>query len=286
VGDKPDGEPADKPVPAAEPVKAPDPLNDPLPNALKRETKERIQTLVSMVKEKDTTLQTVQSERDEILGMITETRASPEQYGQMLGYLKLVNSPDRADKERALAVMQNEVATLARMLGKPVPGVNMLQGHDDLIEEVSVGRLSQERAQEIAAARARAQYELQAGQATRQQTEAQEARNRVVTEGRQQLAALEASLKSDPHYLAKKAVLVKTLRPVFSRIDPREWGATFKRAYDALPAPVVPRPTPTPTPTPVVPQNTPLRAANPAGAATPAPSSALDALNQGLAQAR
>jgi hypothetical protein len=281
VGDKPDGKPADQPAPE---VKAPDPLNDPLPNALKRETKERIQTLVSMVKEKDTTLQTVQRDRDEILGMITETRASPEQYGQMLGYLKLVNSPNRADREKALAVMQNEVATLARMLGKPVPGVNMLEGHNDLIEEVSTGRLSQERAQEIAAARTRAQYELRVGTEAQQTQRQQEAQQRVVAEGRQQLNALEASLKADPHYAAKKAILVKSLKPVFAQIDPRQWAATFKRAYDELPAPVVPASVVPAAPR--VPQNTPLRASNPPGAPTPAPSSPLDALNQGLAQAR
>ena len=280
MGDKPAGEPA-----GAE-VKQPDPLNDPLPNALKRETKERIHTLVSMVKEKDTKLSEIQRDRDEILGMITETRASPEQYGQMLGYLKLVNSPNRADREQALAVMQNEVATLARMLGKPVPGVNMLEGHNDLIEEVSTGRLSQERAQEIAASRARAQYELHASRQADQQSQQTEAQQRIVAQGRQQLNALEASLKADPHYAAKKAILVKSLKPVFSQIDPRQWAATFKRAYDELPAPATLAPRPAPSSAPRVPQNTPLRAANPSGAATPAPSSALEALDFGLKQAR
>jgi hypothetical protein len=236
-----------------------------------------------MVKEKDTTLQTVQRDRDEILGMITETGSSPEQYGQMLGYLKLVNSPNRADREQALAVMQNEVATLARMLGKPVPGVNMLEGHNDLIEEVSIGRLSQERAQEIAAARARDRYEVQASQVSREQQNQQTAQQRALAEGRQQLNALEASLKTDPHYVAKKAALVKTLKPVFAQIDPRQWAPTFKRAYEALPTPAAPPPPPPPPP---VPQNTPLRAANPAGAARPMPSSPLEALNQGLTEAR
>ena len=251
---------------------------------MKRETKERMVSLIGLVKEKDAKIETVSRDRDEILGMITETRASPEQYGQMLGYLKLVNSPNRADREQALAVMQNEVATLARMLGKPVPGVNMLQGHNDLIEEVSTGRLSQERAQEIAASRARAQFEIQAGQVSREQQDAQHQRQQALTEGRNQLSVLERSLQTDPHYKAKKAILVKTLKPIMSRIDPREWAETFKRAYDELPAPVAPPPPPPPPPR--VPQNTPLRAANPAGGAAPAPSSPLDALNQGLAQAR
>jgi hypothetical protein len=219
--------------------------------------------------------------------MISETRATPEQYGQALDYLRLVNSTSRADREQALAFMQQEVAALARALGKPVPGVNLLEGHDDLVEDVSMGRLAPERAQEIAAARARAQHELRAGHAQQQQAQQQQAQQRVVAEGRQQLNALEASLKADPHYAAKKAILVESLRPVFQQIDPRQWAATFRRAYEKLPNPVSAAARPAPVaPAIRAPQNTPLRASNPAGSARPAPSSPLEALNAGLAEAR
>lgn len=246
-----------------------------------------------MVKENTTKLETVTRDRDEILGMITETRATPEQYGQALGYLKLVNSPNRADREQALQIMQQEVAALARMLGKPVPGVNMLEGHQDLIDEVSTGRISPERAQEIAAARAAAQYELQRGQFQTEVNQNVEKQRADTTRGVRELNALEAQLKSvDPvGYAAKRKVLIESLKPVFKQIHPSQWAATFKRAYDALPAPAAPRVTPpTPQPRTGVPAsgggNTPLRASNPAGAAAPAPASLLDAVSQGIAEAR
>jgi hypothetical protein len=252
-----------------------------------------MQSLIGLVKEKDTTLQTVTRDRDELVGMITETRATPEQYGQALGYLKLVNSPNRADREQALGIMQQEVAALARMLGKAVPGVNMLEGHQDLIDEVATGRISPERAQEIAAARARAQFEVRTGEALTQSQQQNEQSAKITAQGVQALNSLEAQLKStEPAvYAAKRKVLIESLRPVFKQIHPSQWAATFKRAYDALPAPA--RPVPPPPPPPVTgakPQsgggNTPLRAGNPAGGALPAPASALDALNQGLAEAR
>lgn len=294
-GDKPGvDEKAEKPaVDAAAEARKPDPLNDPLPNALKRETKERINTLIGMVKENTTKLEAVQRDRDDILNAIVETKATPGQYGQALEYLKMVNSPNRADREQALDFMQREIAALARMLGKPVPGVNMLEGHQDLIDEVSTGRLSPERAQEIAGARNAHQFqtlEARANQDHERHTRAQaEARNAGV----KALNDLGAQLKAaDPvAYEAKRAVLVSSLKPVFAKIPPNEWAATFKRAYDALPAPAVPRVVP-PTPiakSPGTPAggggNTPLRASNPAGAAAPAPKSLAEAIDIGIAQA-
>jgi len=272
-------------------VKPKDPINDPLPNALKKETKERIQTLVSLVKENTSKLEQVTRTRDEICTAITETRATPEQYGQALSYLRKVNSPDRSDREEALAFMQQEVAALARMLGKPVPGVNMLEGHSDLIEEVSTGRLSPERAQEIAASRHAASFERERGAINHQRTQQEQQQNQVRAAGVRDLNTLEAQLRAaDPvTYAAKRKVLIESLKPVFVQIHPSQWAATFKRAYDALPAParVVPPPPSRPGATPASGGgNTPLRASNPAGAARPAPSSLLDAINQGISEAR
>jgi hypothetical protein len=281
------------PAEPGEPEKPKDPLNDPLPNALKKETKERIQSLVGMVKEHSTKLQEVTRDRDDILNAVIETRATPEQYGQALGYLKLVNSPNRADREQALQFMQNEIAALARMLGKPVPGVNMLEGHDDLISEVSTGRLSPERAQEIAASRNAAQIEMQQGQRIQQQNSEQQRQQTEMRAGVKALNDLEAQLKAaNPTvYAAKRQVLIESLKPVFKQIHPSQWAATFQRAYNALPAPVRPSApaaplTPRPGSGPDGGGNTPLRASNPAGAARPAPTSLLEAVSQGISEAR
>lgn len=278
--------------PAAQP-KAPDPLNDPLPNALKRETKERITTLVGMVKEKDQALQRVETEHREIMSAILETKANPEQYGQALEYLRMVNSPNRADQEHALSFLQMELAAMARRLGKPVPGVNMLEGHNDLIEEVSTGRLSPDRAQEIAAARAAAQEAQRIGQRQHQSAQETQRIQQEVARGKADLSALGKQLQAaNPAvYEAKRKILVNTLKPVFATIPPNQWAATFKRAYDALPAPVAPTVAPpTPLSKPGVPAggggNTPLRASNPAGSAAPAPKSLAEAIELGISQAR
>lgn len=267
--------------PADGDAKPADPLNDPLPNALKKETKDRIKTLVSMVKDKTAAFERVNAEHQEVMGYIRETRATPEQYGQALTYLKLVNSPDRADKEAALEIMQQEIAVLARMIGKPVPGVNMLEGHDDLIAEVGAGRLSMERAAELAAAREERNFKQRQTQATRQTQEETNALAKARQTAVAQLNAMEMSLRSDPSFAAKRPILIAQLKPIFARVHPSHWPTMFKQAYDALPTPQ-----PAPQPRPNVPNNTPLRAANPAGNSAPAPKSMAEAIEQGLKNAR
>ena len=245
-----------------------------------------------MVKETSAKLETVTAERNDILGAILETQATPEQYGQALDYLRLVNSPNRADREQALTIMQGEVAALARMLGKPVPGVNLLEGHPDLIEEVSLGRLSPERAQELAAAREARDFQTRTGNAQKEHGERVRAHQQAVERGKQELNTLGAQLRAanPTKYNAVRPALVNSLKPVFAKIPPSEWAATFRRAYEALPAPAA-VPTPPPPPRGGTPPgggggNTPLRAGNPAGGAAPAPSNMLEAITAGIAAAR
>jgi hypothetical protein len=281
---------------AAQPTLTPDEqleaaLNAPVPNALKRETKERIQTLATKVKELMPQLQEVKRDRDELVGMITETGANPAQFRQMLDYLRMVNSSSRADREQALTLMQSEIAVLARSLGKPVPGVNMLEGHDDLIQAVGQGRIAPEHAAEIAAARERSKLEDRGSAQRTQQNDQQRQQQEALAQGRNALNQLEAQLHADPNYVAKRAILVKTLQPVFAQIHPSQWAATFKRAYDELPAPVAPAPRSVATTSGSSPANgggnTPLRAANPAGGApVAAPKNLSEAIDFGIAQAR
>lgn len=283
-----------KPVVAAgsTTAKEPDPLNDPLPNALKKETKERIHTLVDRVKTAETKLTETTRDLDNMLGAVVNTGATPQQYQQSLAYLQLVNSPSRADKEKALEIMQGEIKALATMLGKPVPGVNFLEGHDDLIQAVGRGQITQQHAMELAAARAAQGHVRQVEQrVTTQQTE-QDQHAQAVQSGRQALVTLEAQLRRDPQFEAKKAQLVPILRPTFQKLHPSQWAGAFKQAYDAFVLPAAPRPA---LPTAATPGaspagaagNTPLRAANAGGAQTvSAPKNAFEAVEFGITQAR
>lgn len=288
VEGKPPGEAEKPPVELSPEDALKQALEAPIPNALKRETKERIQTLAGKVRELMPKLEEATRDRDMMLTMVQQTGATPQQYTQALSYLALVNSSSRADREKALEIMQAEISVLARSIGKPVPGVNMLEGHADLIQEVGQGRLSMERAQEVAAAREATKLQTQGSQRITEQRTAQDDQARALNEGKAGLTALESQLRADPNYAAKRALLIPALQPVFKSVDPRQWPRLFKEAYDRMPAPVRPIP-PTPTPTPAGANagagNTPLRAANPAGGQRAAPKSLSEAIDFGISDA-
>jgi hypothetical protein len=262
--------------------KTKDPVNDPIPNELKKETRERIQTLVATVKSTVGERDKAVAQNREILGYIEETKATPQQYGDALNYLKMVNSGDPTQMEQALTVMQREVEALAKMLGKPVPGVDMLTGHADLQQEVTDGRISQERAEELAAARHRQSIQTHQVQQRQQAQQSTAASDAAIAQGRAELNAVGVELSSDPNFAAKNAVLVAALKPVIGRAHPSDWATIYKTAYAELKLPTAPRGVPRTQ----VPANQPMRAKTPAGGAAKAPASLLEAIDFGIANAR
>ncbi len=265
----------------AEGAKKPDIINDPIPNALKPQTKERMQSLIKTVKEKDQQLVQTTSQLDEIMGHITSTKATPQQYSDSLEYLSLVNSGEPAKLEKALNIMLKEVDVLARALGKPVPGVVLLADHKDLKDEIETGMISRERAMEIAAGRERSKIQTQRTTHIQQQNDANTRAQQDIDNGKAQLNALGERLQTDPAYAAKRAILVESLKPIFAEIHPSKWAATFEAAYNNLKIPV-----PAPKPAARIPTNQPLRTKTPAGGGAQAPKSMFEAISNGIASAR
>lgn len=195
---------------------------------------------------------------DELEQAIVETGTTPEQYGQAIQYLALVNSGQPAMLEKAYEVMQAELATLAKALGKEAPGVHdPLAEHEDLREEVAAGDLTRKRALEIAAQRATGSLtQAQATQA-REQAEQKAVFDRAIGD----LNALGAQLKAgDPFYASKIAALQPTIALIRERCPPSEWAARVDAAYKQV---VVAAPAPAPAPT--LPPPGPVRSVVPAG---------------------
>lgn len=279
---KPAGEP-----PAAKQASPPDAVNDPIPTDIRGKTRERMTTLISTVKDMTAERDRYLSERDELVGMIQQTRATPEQYGQALDYLRAVNSGDPAQIRQAIKTAQEELRALSAMIGEPVSGVDLLASHADLRAALETGGLSQEHATEIAAARAHRTYQEQSGQRLAEHNQHQEA----IEAGKSALNQLEQQLQTDPLYATKRQMLIPVLQPILAQLPPQQWANAFKSAYDKLsvqsPAPsVIPASTGQPVPARRAPANNqPLRARQPAGNSSKQPGSMLDALNEGIDRA-
>lgn len=212
---------------------------------------------------------------------IESTGATPDQFGQMLTYSRLVNSGDPTQLRQALAVLESERATIAKALGEEVPGIDLLSDHPDLLQRVQLGEMDRNSALEVARARTSAAAAQQMSQAQRQQQEETVAHRQAV-DGLNQLGAQLAA--QDPQYEAKYELL-KPMIPIIAQMPPHQWGEAFMQVYRGIALPATAA-APAPTPAsmqrmPATPQ--PLRNTGAGGSALQQQAaSAQDAIEQAL----
>jgi len=274
--DEPAAKDGDTPTDADGQAAQPDHVNDPIPKELAEKTQDRIRSLAERVKVAEAGVTERSSELDEMIEMVTETGTSGEQYGQLLGFMKLFNSDNEDDQRAAFKVMQNEMATMAAKLGETIPGIDPLEGHADLQAEIEAGTLTGDRAIEIANTRSREKATAARKVTTDADTAANADIEQAIVDAKADLAVFEDAHKTDPQWVAKKAILVPALRATMRVLHPSQWRATFEDSYNKLVLPKAAAPTPKPkTPTP-------LRPKNPAGEGTKQPSSMAEAIELSL----
>jgi hypothetical protein len=271
--------PAEGEKPKAAEPKKPDPVNDPIPKDLKKDTQERIRTLIDTTK-------AVTAERDEIkqnfdfmVNGIQQTGATPQQYGETLSWLALFNSQDPKQQEKALELVETVAERLATLLGKERTVGDPLGAHVDLKEAVAKGQITAQYAKEIARTRNGQAFRSEVNATATQDQQRQQAAAEEERQGRAALTELEATLQeTDPDYARKKAILVPALKPIMVTIPWSQKKDKFLAAYKAvkLPSVTVAKPNGATA-------NQPLRAGKqPAGGQTKQPSSMLEAISGAL----
>jgi len=267
-----------------------DPLNDPIPKDLKEATQTRIQDLIKIGKEQTTRAAEAEQRFTTIVQRVRDTGSTPEQYGQALGYLSLVNSGRREDIVKALEFIEGERIALARMAGVPLAGVSMIGDYPDITAELKAGKITPERAEELAAQRAAQEFTSSRDKYNTQLGEQRVAHQREAQAAQGELNAEEARLmKDDPDYKAKRPLILKLILPQIrsGRLKPNEWLPEFQRLYSAVPTPRKPSPSDAgralaaarggkPAP------KQPLRATQPAGGQAPAPKTMAEAVELGI----
>lgn len=269
---------------AKKPAAEEDPINDPIPDAIKGRTRERMQKLIDTVKAQTE----IAEQHDALFGTIQATGATPEEFAAMVGYMRAVHSNDPKDLEQAYNVLREELVGIAIKLGRPVPEVNLLRekGNEDLIKEIQDGTLTVNRAHEISIQRAAAARSQQQNQAKTQADRTTQDAATIKQQGINELNDLDKVLRAQDGnevFDYKYAKLTTPeMKEYFQTLDPRTWVPTFKRLYSLI---EVPAATVAPTVKPAAPKPRPMRPSAPAGGggASPAqPKSALEALNAAL----
>lgn len=229
-----------KPGIAAKPgtPKPADPVNDPIPEDVKGKTRERMVGLVNAAKTLTTERDTIKQERDELLGIIADTGATPETFWRHTEVLRLMMSDDPNEQRTAIKQLRGAADKIAAGLGDAVPGHDPLKdpANKDLADEVESGDLSLERARELAQARSREAAQTrratESNQQERAQTEIAAARAAAITE----LNELGVELKkADPTgYARKTAILEDAARTMAETLPPAKWAKAYRAMYDKL----------------------------------------------------
>lgn len=282
----PDGKPKAKEEfgPDGKPVvaKQKDPLNDPMDNRWKKETTERVQSLIGMVKERDKQLE----QADTMFQAIESTGMQPEEFATMLEYARWIHSDKPADQEQAYAFLQKELRAAAIRLGKS-DDIDLFDEHPDIKEAVEAGTMTEKHGRELALARTRTAESTRAAESTRTAKNAEKEYNDAVVAARQSLNTMATELMKDPNYAAKVQHLTPLIRPIFAGIHPSHWPATFKQMFLALPKDFGKAVAPAPNgEQPGSRRPAPIRPGAPAGNAAKQPSSMMEALEAGLNQAK
>lgn len=224
---------------------------------------------------------------EDMVKMVTDTGTTPEQYGMALDYLGLISKASRGDMaaaDQAYTVMSKELAVLAQMLGKEVPGVHdPLAAHADLLAEVQAGDLPRARALEIASTRAQGQF---TSSAQRQQQEQEQAAQQAELAGIDWLKQFDADARAqDPNYLAKRPALNEAVAQIRSTLHPSKWPEATALAYARIQAPAPAAAAPAAPAAPAQPRPGPMRPSGPRPVMVPAFDDPLKALEFGIDQA-
>lgn len=248
-------DPADPPPPGARPS---DEFK--LEGDVKPATKERFEALKTRFDEVHAARDAAEDKVNQWVSIIESTGANPEQFATTINVLRDLNSGDPARLGRAYDALLGQVAEIAKVLGREVPGVvDPLADFPDLqarLDPENDEPISRKDALEIAQARKLQQHQQARAQATETNDTAAQAHAR----GLQEVRSLGAQFKAaNPvEFAAKLPLLTPLIDRVVANLPPAEWTAAITEAYNAIALPAAAPPAPLPrVPAPVRPSGSP-----------------------------
>ena len=237
VESKPDQEKPAEPAKAEDKPKAPEQEESELLEGVKSDRgRERIKQVFAEKKQLE---QEIHSFRE----MVKSTGMSAQEFAQTLEFGRLVSSGDEKNLRVALEMIENQRAMLYQKLGVEAPGVDLLQGHDDLKQAVDNMEITRERAVELAKYRKQQQEVQQRQQVERQTVQQQQEFQQQVQQAAQSMEAYLQTRAQEIDHPARMKVITDhfknpaNLQAFVSTYQPHQWAATIKMMYDNIQVP-------------------------------------------------
>lgn len=175
--------------------------------------------------------------------MVKSTGMSAQEFAQTLEFGRLVSSGDEKNLRVALEMVESQRAMLYQKLGVEAPGVDLLQGHDDLKQAVDNMEITRERAVELAKYRKQQQEVQQRQQVERQTVQRQQEFQQQVQQAAQSMEAYLQTRAQEIDHPARMKVIMEhfknpeNLQRFVSTYQPHQWAATIKMMYDNIQVP-------------------------------------------------
>lgn len=175
--------------------------------------------------------------------MVKSTGMSAQEFAQTLEFGRLVSSGDEKNLRVALEMVESQRAMLYQKLGVEAPGVDLLQGHDDLKQAVDNMEITRERAVELAKYRKQQQELQQRQQVERQTVQQQQEFQQQVQQAAQSMEAYLQTRAQEIDHPARMKVIMEhfknpeNLQRFVSTYQPHQWAATIKMMYDNIQVP-------------------------------------------------
>ena len=160
---------------------------------------------------------------------------TPEEFGYLIDYGRTAVSKDPKELEYALQTAQNEIIRISQLLGKEVPGVDLLEGHPELQKRVDDYELSREDALRIAKSERELASYKQAQNVQQEQQQTTSNQKNIEQQSLDQVRAYMGKMKStDINFSAKEAKLVEQAAKVRENYPPEQWPTVIRDLYETM----------------------------------------------------
>jgi len=205
------------------------------PEGLKPASKERFRNLVEANKQTTAQLEEAGNAVREIQNTVNASGMSPEQFGTMIEYGRLVHSSDKIDMKAAYEMVKAESRKLALELGITEDGVDLLDDFPDLKEKRESLEITEDAALELA------KYRRQNVESTRVAEQDQIANDQQVASQATQTQALDevrqfmsTKKQTDIDFDHKESLLMEKVADIQSQFEPQYWPKVVKQLYETI----------------------------------------------------
>ena len=205
------------------------------PAGLKPKAQERFRSLVEDNKTKTERLDQAEFALKEIHKTVSESHMTPEEFGYLIDYGRMAVSKKPEELEYALQTAQNEIIRISQLLGKEVPGVDLLADQPELQKRVDDYELSREDALRIAKSERELASYKQVQDQQRDQQQVATKQQDVQQQSLDQVRAYMGKMKStDINFSAKEARLVDQAAKVRQNYPPEQWPTVIQDLYETM----------------------------------------------------